>query len=490
MKKLMVLLFSGLFIGILLPSCKTGEKDSKITDIPATTSSPEALVAFKEGLAFSDAGDRDKANASFTKAIDLDSKFGMAYLMRANTSNSAKEFADNIALGKSNVDSASSWEKLYAEYMQTRLTGDRDKAMEVVQKIATEYPDAARAQVYLGDEYSGDKKIDMARAAYEKAIQLDSKWVGGYGQLAGSYMFYEPLDLKKAETNALKVVELAPQSAGANITLGDCYRAQNDLQKAKEAYAKAVSLDPNVSGAYYKLGHANTFLGNLDEARKNFADGGMHDGVNSSSILFTAYTYLYADDAKAAEKFIMDKLAGNTELDANRKRGCLTTIAEIALHNNDAATLKKAVDMMIPLAGEAMSELGNAEEIKTFFTSDSLHWQAMIEITEGKYDAAKTNLEAMKTALGPIKDSRKLEGYEYDLGVLAMHQKNYGDAITHFEKANLENMYNKYLLAKANEGAGNADKANTLYKEVAAYNFNDVGNALMRNEVKKKMGTP
>ena len=42
----------------------------------------------------------------------------------------------------------------------------------------------------------------------------------------------------------------------------------------------------------------------------------------------------------------------------------------------------------------------------------------------------------------------------------------------------------------ANEAAGNKDKATALYKEVAAYNFNDVGNALVRNEVKKKLGTP
>jgi len=42
----------------------------------------------------------------------------------------------------------------------------------------------------------------------------------------------------------------------------------------------------------------------------------------------------------------------------------------------------------------------------------------------------------------------------------------------------------------ANEAAGNKDKAMSLFKEVAAYNFNDVGNALVRAEVKKKVATP
>ncbi len=71
-----------------------------------------------------------------------------------------------------------------------------------------------------------------------------------------------------------------------------------------------------------------------------------------------------------------------------------------------------------------------------------------------------------------------------------MKQKNYADAVSHFQKADPVPIYNKYMLAKANEAAGNKDKATSLYKEVAAYNFNDVGNALVRSEVKKKLGTP
>lgn len=43
------------------------------------------------------------------------------------------------------------------------------------------------------------------------------------------------------------------------------------------------------------------------------------------------------------------------------------------------------------------------------------------------------------------------------------------------------------MLAKANKAAGNKDKAMAEYKEVAAYNFNDIRNALVRSEVKKKI---
>ncbi|MEO5783130.1 MAG: tetratricopeptide repeat protein, partial [Ginsengibacter sp.] len=226
MKKVKIFLFSFLFIALVLPSCDTStdtEKTSetKITDVPVTTKSTEASASFKEGMALSDLGDILKAKAAFSKAIEQDPKFGMAYLMRAGFSNTAKEFADDVAKGKANIDSASSWEKMYAGYMETNLNGDRNKGVEIMQKIAAEYPDAARAQVNLGNVYSGNNQFDKARECYAKAVQMDPKWVGGYSALTNSYLFFDPKDLKKAEENALKLVELAPNSAGAEIALGD-----------------------------------------------------------------------------------------------------------------------------------------------------------------------------------------------------------------------------------------------------------------------------
>ena len=100
----------------------------------------------------------------------------------------------------------------------------------------------------------------------------------------------------------------------------------------------------------------------------------------------------------------------------------------------------------------------------------------------------KAKAEEMKTALDPIKDDRKLENYHNLLGMISMKQKNYADTVLHFEKSDPNSIYNKYWLAKANEAASNNDKATSLFKEVAAYNFNDIGNAMVSTEVKTKLG--
>lgn len=489
MKRICIWFCMMISVAFLLPACngsaeKTTEKTTTtITEIPASSSSPEAVKAFNEGLAYADDGDRLKAREAFATAISLDPNLGIAYIMRANTATTAKEFADDINTGKSKMDSASDWEKSYAEYLSTNLVGNRSQQLAIAKQMAEAYPNAARAQVILGDAYSGNKEYDKSRESYEKAIKLKPDWIGGYSGLANSYLFEQPLDLKKAEENAKKVVELRPNSAGAQIILGDVYRAQNDLQKAKTAYEKAVSLDSTNSAGYYKLGHANTYLGNLEEARKNYADGGNHDTRKTGANLNTAFTYLYGNNPKEALQFLSKQLENNPALDASEKNTYLNTMATIAVHTGNAAALKAAMDKMPETAAQFSKDLGNTPEIQAFNKADSLHWLAMLNITEGKYDQAKMNLEAMKTALDPIQDSRKLEQYEADQGLLSMKQKNYADAVSHFEKGNPNDIYIKYMQAKANEAAGNKEKADTLYKEVAAYNFNDVGNALIRTEI-------
>ena len=91
-----------------------------------------------------------------------------------------------------------------------------------------------------------------------------------------------------------------------------------------------------------------------------------------------------------------------------------------------------------------------------------------------------------KKALEALNDPRKLEDYNFLLGYLGMQTEDYDNAIAHFEQTNPVNIYNKYMLALAHEKAGHGDEAMALYKEISDYNFNDVGYALVRNEVRRK----
>jgi tetratricopeptide (TPR) repeat protein len=496
------LLFPLLAFAFTFGACKDDKKEKeagagagKITDIPVTSKSKEAIASFQEGIALADDGSAIKARAAFAKAIGQDSTLAIAYLFRGAFSQSNEEFMNDMAMAKSHLDGASDWEKMYYDYQNTFVTDDWNKRLEVAQKIVAAYPDAARAQADLGNTYAGNNQNDKAREAYQKAIELDPKWSGGYNALSGSYIFSDPKDLKKGEENALKVVELLPKSSNAEVLLGDCYRAQNDMEKARTAYTKAIELNTDEPTAYYKRGHVNSFLGKYDEARQDYMEGAKHDDDNTGAMLNIAYTYLYAGDHATAMKTLMDNAA---KLDASgaskskiagQKMNYFETCAAICLHDGDVAHLKELISMMQGPSEQRGNDIGSPEA-KLTEKANLLSWQSLAAAAEGKLDDAKAKAEEMKTTLQSINNPTKLWNYESSMGYISMKEKKYADAIGHYEKANPNDFYNKYWLAMANEAAGNKDKANSLYKEIAAYNFNDVGNALIRNEVKKKVTTP
>jgi tetratricopeptide (TPR) repeat protein len=494
MKKPSVCLsYLGVALLSLLVSC-TGIKKERMTDIPATTTSKEALASFQQGLALFDLYEGQKARTYFSKAIEQDPKMAIAYIFRAETSLSPDEFVKDLEQAKANLEGKSEWEKQYYDYYSTYLTSDWNKRLEITQKLADMYPEAARAQLDLGYTYMSGNDEAKARECFQKAVQINPKWVTGYLALSNSYLFSDPKDFKKAEENALEVVKLAPSSAGAEVNLGDCYRAQNDLVKAREAYSKAIELDPGASEPYYKKGHANTFLGNLEEARQNYSEGANYDRSKQSPVEFIAYSYLYGGDYQAAMQYLTDQIAqidvsGENQSNINAiKSVWLEDCANIAFHYGDITKFKEIAAVLGPLYTQIYNEAGTPEATLEG-EAINLYGQAITAAMEENYDVAKTKADDIVSTLEPVKSPTKLNGYEFLMGYIAMKQKDYQSAVTHFEKTQLGDIYNKYWLALACEAAGNNDKANALFREISDYNFNDRGYALVRNEVKNKLST-
>ena len=469
----------------------SGNNKMKSNDITVTTQSKEAGESFRTGLMLLDQNDNQKARTYFLKAIEQDPKLAIAYLYKSNTDLTPKEFADDLEKAKANLEGVSDWEKLYYDYTSTFLSSDWTKRLKVCQDIVTKYPDAARPQIDLGVTYLNGNETQKARDCFEKAIKLDPDWIGGYAANVNAYLFFDPKDFKKAEENALTAVKLAPTSPGVLISLGDCYRAENDLQKAKDAYSKAIELDPNVPEAYYKKGNANTFLGNLEEARQNFKDAGKFDPSVTGATPFIAYTYLYAGDPNGAMKCYMDAIS---QLNAKNddpskvnfaKSTYLQDCASIATFYNDSPRLKELIPQIEPLSEQVGNQLGTQEALLTM-KSVNLNLEALSAALDGKYDEAKAKAEEIKKTLEPLTDPTKLDPYYFVLGYTNFKQKNFADAVTNFEKTRMSSVYNKYWLGLANEAAGNTDKAKSIFKELADYNFNSIEFALIRNDVKKK----
>jgi tetratricopeptide (TPR) repeat protein len=484
------LFFFVLPVKFLLSQVKpeAGPLPAQGTDLVASTSSAEAKELFNKALAASDLNENRKARKLYSQAIEKDPELGIAYLFRAGTANSMTEYVEDIKMGKSKIGNASEWEKMYADYLYTNFTGDREKQLSIAKSMTEKFP-SGRSYVDLGNAYSGNKEYDKAEEAYKKAMQLNPGWVGGANALTGLYLFGEKKDFAKGAENAARVVALAPNSPGAHINLGDAYRAQNNLQKAAEEYQKAIALDPGAAAAYFKLGHANLFQGKIEEARSNFKAAGERDDRKFFSELLQSYTYGYGGDSKKMMKSLLDaadKRNGKMGTDMSEELQLLNAAATIAVHNGDVATLKMLIPRITPLSKEVMTSVGTPEAM-LFHESDVLRWESLLDIMQGDYAGAMEKSDRMKTVLNPLKDSRKFEGYHYTLGFMKLKQKQYKEAVDHLKMADPLSVYNNYLLAKAYEGMGDKANATKYYKEVGSNNFNSLDNALVRSEVKQKL---
>jgi len=452
----------------------------------------QALDAYQEGLAMFDLGNNLKARMLFTKAIEADPNMGIAYLMRANTASTAKEFKQDIMKGKENMKDANDWEKLYSEYMFSNLTSEVSLGLDALKKITTIYPYAARGYYDLGFAYAANNQFSRSREAFQKAAELNPGWAGGFSGLSNSYLFYDPKDLKKAEEYALKVAEIQPKSAGSHVLLGDVYRAMNDMVKAREAYARSVDLDPMDPTGFYKLGHVNVYLGNFDEAGKNYADAGSKDVRPTYSESLQAFTFLNKGDHAQAIKMLIEaasrheKMSGDPHIIQTDRLELLSAAYDVAAHTGDVSTMKD----LLPIVSDLNKQVNNVIETKEAMINAeafTLERKAEFALAMGNLKEANDLTDKIKSTLTPLKDDRKLEAYHMLKGKINLKEQKFSEAASHFKKANPLSMLTKYHLAKALEGMGKTEKAKVLYQEIADYNFNNIDNALVRHEVKTKL---
>src|SRR5690349_10305374 len=95
--------YTFLFISVVLVGlvgCKQSETKVEAvaspTELPVTSSSPEAVAAFNKGMEFLDVGNTQQARVNFSKAIEIDSNFASAYIFRSGTSPSNDHFKSDL----------------------------------------------------------------------------------------------------------------------------------------------------------------------------------------------------------------------------------------------------------------------------------------------------------------------------------------------------------------------------------------------------------
>ncbi len=466
-----------------------------IEEIPITTNSAAARLDFIAGQAAADRGDAPEANALFRAAVAADPDFTYAWVNLGGVSFSTEEFSASIKKAEAAGSKASVGERLLVDINQRFLDADVTRQLALAKQLVEKYPSSPRAWLTLGGIEFGLNHFAEQRADIARAIELDPTLMTAPLQMGNSYLFNAPRDFVQAEKYYRQAIALAPGEDNLYWALGDVYRATNRLEEARQYYQLSTLLDPNEGTALVKLGHVNSFLGHYTEARADYDRGiAMTEAANKPFYAsYKMFTWVHAGDAVTAAHEL-EKLA--TEVDTMDLQDDQRSGAKIfALTNAATVCLEKGMnDDADRVIGKLAGALrGNAEAVgmddfSRIQEAQIAYFEGQLAAHRGDYTGATRLAKKNAELVADQQNPRKLEAYHDLMGLIHFLQRKYPQAVAEYRQADLTNMYNKYHLALALDGAKQKDEARKLFKEVGEWNFNTVGYALVRQDALARAG--
>jgi tetratricopeptide (TPR) repeat protein len=466
----------------------------EVEEIPITTDSEAARQLFLEGQHYLDVARPVKAREKLRAAIEIDPEFAYAYFGLSTVSFSFTEFQDMIDKASASLEGKSEGEQLLVEMNRSFLTNDSDEGLRVALELAEKYPNSPRAWVALAGYQAFRNENEDARVSARRALELDPKSAAAAYLLGNNYIFGQPNDAAEAEVIMRHFVDSHPDEAKAYEGLGDALRAQNDLHGALQAYTEATWKDPSLAVAQLKKGHAYSFVGHFDEARDAY-DAGVDNARPENRAFYAnyrAFTHIHRGDIQGTLDELMNLADSLEEIGTppDQMKGAqvfaLTNFSTAALH----ADLLDQAEIAIVRRNELQRAIGRevgTEDAARLQESDCQVWEGLLAVYRGDYEEAARHAEESARLVQDDPNPRKMEPYHWVLGMSALRQGDYETAREHLRQANHENdIYVRYQLALAEEGAGNSDEAKRLFKEVADFNFNSVGFALIGKDAAKR----
>jgi tetratricopeptide (TPR) repeat protein len=463
-------------------------------ELPVNSDSAEALEAYAQGEYLMDVGRGVQARAKFREAITADANFVRAYWGVSNVALSFNEFQEALDAAGEHLGDASASDKALIDVNSSFLTNDPAQGEAVAEQLAAEYPESARAHIVLAGMQGAQNKNEAARESFNKALSVDEESAGALMGLATNYLFGEPKDFDQAEETIARFNQAYPDEARGYETLGDIHRAQGDLESALAAYQKAAATDPTLELALHKQGHINSFLGNIDEARASY-DAAIEVAPPESKAGYAVYkcfTRIHEGDINAAIDELVALADGISEMGtpADQVKGqqvfALTSAAQAALH---VGMYDRAAEL-IQRRNEINSAIGvdvGTEDAARLVHANNLMWEGLLAAYQGNGEAAEGAASEIATIVADDDNPRKMEPVHRVRGTAALKAGDFETAATELGEADhANNMYIRYQLAEALAGAGRGEEAQPLYQQVADFNFNSVGFALVGDDAEQK----
>jgi tetratricopeptide (TPR) repeat protein len=463
---------------------------SAIVGHPITTASADARTHFLAGQRERDLGRAFEALDHFQRAVAADSTFAFAYLNVANTSNSLADFKTNLARAEQLAAAASEAEQLQIQIARRGLENDVSGQLALAQQLVTKFPESPRAYVVLAGVQAGLNRNAEGRASYAKAISLAPRMVVAHVALGTTYLFNEPRDFNQALEHFKHAEALAPNEPSMHDFLGDAYRALNDMSQARREYTRGHELNPRDAGLVQQRGHVNSFAGDYAAARADY-DSSMALGRGNERGFFApfrAYVNVYAGDAPGAiaelNRLVSQADGMGLPDPLAVKVNALTNVALIGIDTRNFAAADTALAQRTRLMKQQSDQAASAG-FRRAQDANIAYFNAWLAARKEDYATARRETDRMTRIVAPDSNPRKMEPVHQLKGFIALYRGNAAEAAAHFAQGNLQDPYIKYNYAIALDGSGQAAQAKPIFRELAVYNFNTLGYALIRKEAQQ-----
>lgn len=484
---------------LLTSRCGAGEpQNSTIRDAamlslwPMTVSSDETRQLVADGMREYDMGRPVEASEYFERAVAADPNAPLPHIYAWWAAQSLEAGVAHYNKAQDLAANANETEAIVLEVARGWFSNNPTAALAGARKLVALDANNPRNWIELGDAHNAMQAMDSARAAWAKAIEVSPGFAVPYFAASASYATFEPRDLAKAEQLAKKAVELEPNEAWAHDIYGDALRQLGKLEQAAEEYTKAAELDPTKGDGLQQRAHVHGFMGKFAEARADYdaavavATGNAKAGLG----MYRGLINVYEGNPRAAidelEKHANAIDAMNLPEPVGQKLFALMPAFNIAAVSGMVSDAKRLHATIAALADQQAAKINTDQarrnaEATTVWRAGLIAWASNDYATAKKKAAEYMAIRATET--NPV---RNRPAHDL-LGLVAMREKRYADAIHEFEQGSINNIYMNFQHGVALESAGRHAEAHTLFEKAANYYWFNEGTAMVRNAALAKV---
>lgn len=381
-----------------------------------TATSLEAVHEYAKATELMSNGKFEEALQSFSKAVDIDQNFGLAYQGMAVASRNLRRQQDaekyiNVALKY--IDRMTEREKYRTRGTYYYVVGDTRKCVEEYTNLVNRFPSDAAAHNNLGACWRSLRNMPKALEHSRRAAAILPKRAT-YRYNVALFAAYAS-DFQTAETESGAVQALDPSSPLGLRTLAFAQMGQGQLLQAAETYQKLEK------------------FGNVDasRARSGFADLALYEGR-------------FADAARILEQGVKEDLAAKSSERAAAKFAVLGYVrllqnnipaaisaADSALANSKGADIRFFAGRVFAEAGQTTRARALAEDLAHELQPDP---QAYGKLIEGEIALARHDPRLALKHFSDAKDLSDVWISRFDLGRAYLEVGAFAQADSEFDE--------------------------------------------------------